>query len=312
MDNLENKIKKEIDDYVIKTKSSDIISKYDIIECKKKNNKLFISLSSVFTLAIAVFAFLMIYNPQIQYMDPVMTVSNTLNDSSIMSTLSMELKCISLFDTVSNNQITYASNGDINKAIDNYDEVHYAIDSFFVNSYGLESEFIMKEFKYDSEIYNYVFSSNDDAIYLNKDIRNIKKCQIDVLLFVNKEYYDAKLEIREKEEKYEMNLEYYKESSLITIEKEYYDKKYEIKYEINNKDYEITHILSFDYDGNEASQEELVCNYECIINNQRFSYIITSIDDFYSIIYNNRYQIMMKKDNGKRVYIYDEEIFEKK
>lgn len=312
MDDLENRIKKEFDEYVIQTKSSEILAKLETKSEKRKHKKLIISLSSALTFAVAIFSFLLIYNPPTPYIDPIRTTSDTLNDSSIMSTLSMELRCTSLFDKVASNQITYKSNNNITEAIDNYDEVHYAIDGFFTNSYGIKSEFYQKEFVYDSETYNYIFLTNDDAIYLNKDIRNVKKCEIDVLLFINKEYYDAKLEIKEKEKKYEMNLEYYKDNSLITVEKEYFDNKYEIRYAIDNEDYEISHILRFDYDGDDASQNQLVCNYECIIGEQRFPYIITSIDDIYSIIYNNRYQIMMKKDNEKRVYTYETEIIEKK
>lgn len=301
MKNIENDIKNSLKDYEIKTTSEDILIKFNKTNHKKsfnilKNKRFILSASIAFGLL------LILLIPTLLYVNN--SKGNTtkfqgksLTDSSVLSTVSFQLLYSGDLEASKSEELSLSkrfSSSEFSVVSSRYTKLHPFISDLFNNKNGISSIYSENSFQYNNENYYYTLLVDEYTMYLKDDIVNVDKLKTSILIKLNDEYYTGYLDIRLKDDEYEIEYSYSDNEYTYVIERNYEKDEYSMEYKTFKDSVEISSLeIELEYD-----DEELICTYEYESEASEYQYEITKMNEY-------KYYIEYEEDNYKALFYLD-------
>ncbi len=314
MNELEQKIKESFDEMTIKTTSDDILNQFNV----PKKAKFHFTWNSKWTLLACSFTCIVILIPLLIFhfhssdVQPfeVVHTSNGLTDDTILNTLSVELLCGKSFDekTTSRSKMSASitlldlddedETTDFETIVEQFHPVSNTVISLLDQQDGMTSHFKEVEFSYQGQDYKYAFISGEDIIYLNTNLTEYEEIEVEVLIWLNENYYQGFLDYQMNQKKLEMELSYQKDNTLITIKKETRNNKFELSYSEKTGNSEIEYEIELDYEDG-----KMVCEYEYEANEQELEIqIVATENKSYIITGENIEKIKLTINENQKIY----------
>lgn len=283
MSDLENKIKEVENFYEIKTTSSDILEKICIDKKSVKSKSKFIFKPLFVTLAfvaIAVLCFIpILLKDGDQEKVEIRNQGSSLTDTSLLSTVSFQLFYSGEVLSLNDNQNIYSfkmmSEDDFSIIKGKYDKINPLIQDLFRNQAGIESYYKEVDFTYEGKRYNYQLTVDQYVMYLESNIQDSDEIEVNMLLNIEQEYYNGKIEIERDGDETEISLTYQVGDYSYEIERNYEKQEFSMAHTTYYKSKEVNSFeVELEYEDN-----ELICTYEYESDSEEFEYEVRKISN---------------------------------
>lgn len=283
MSDLENKIKEVENFYEIKTTSSDILEKICIDKKSVKSKSKFIFKPLFATLAfvaIAVLCFIpILLKDGDQEKVEIRNQGSSLTDTSLLSTVSFQLFYSGEVLSLNDNQNIYSfkmmSEDDFSIIKRKYDKINPLIQDLFRNQAGIESYYKEVDFTYEGKRYNYQLTVDQYVMYLESNIQDSDEIEVNMLLNIEQEYYNGKIEIERDGDETEISLTYQVGDYSYEIERNYEKQEFSMAHTTY---YKFKEVNSFEVEL-EYEDNELICTYEYESDSEEFEYEVRKISN---------------------------------
>ena len=292
----ENDIKKELDNYEIKTTSKMILDRLP----KKKHYKFnpFITLTlsiSTLGMAAAVLALVLTLNMKNNLSSNITNYTNTvsLSSKSLESQVALEvLYAGNMNETTVNSLVSEITQTEFEEAVDNIDSIYPLVSDLYNHLDNLSIDYEKGKYTILNTVYNYKYQIVDYILYTNDDMFESAdddelEIEGDIALDLNGSIYNGTIELEIEEDESEVKLEYYMGTRKVTIKKEIEaeDDENEISYSYKIKDTNIDYKKKISIE-TENNMNTFKYVFEDNINNITEELIIEEYSNYYLIDYN--------------------------